>query len=59
MKCTGMVPNCDGQVSMIDKGGYVYCAGCGLVRRSTGVPCRKLKKKEYTQLVAGEPLTSY
>ncbi len=58
--CAGMRRG-DGNVCLhpvthIDHKGYVYCTGCGLLRRQSGTPCRKLLMREIHQLQRGEPI---
>lgn len=62
LKCDGWCQRSEiraGDVAMIDRKGYAYCEPCGLTRRESGVPCRKLRPSELKRLLAGTPLTRY
>lgn len=54
-----MDDDCNGDVSMIDERGYVYCQHHGLFRRSAGINCRKLRPHEINRLLSGKPLKAY
>jgi hypothetical protein len=51
--------SCNNAIKMIDKKGFVYCESCGLRRRASLIPCRKLLKKEITQINNGQALSKY
>lgn len=44
---------------MIDNKGYVYCGPCGIRRRSSGIPCRKLRDHEVNRIAAGLAVERY
>ena len=56
--CNGWC-NHAGTVSMIDNKGYVYCGPCGIRRRSSGIPCRKLRDHEVNRIAAGLAVERY
>lgn len=58
LRCDGWCSH-TGTVCMIDRKGFVYCEPCGVRRRASGIPCRKLSSGELRQLEQSQPLRSY
>ncbi len=53
LKCDGMNAGCTEDATWIDRKGFVYCEKCGLARRASGTPARKLLVRERKTLEAG------
>lgn len=50
---------CENKVNRIDEKGFVYCESCGVLRKNSGVRCRRMSSKEIKQLESGKPLAKY
>jgi hypothetical protein len=56
LKCD-MSAECSETVDHIDNRGFVYCAAHGLRRRTSGTPCRKMRKAEIAALGRGDTIS--